>query len=128
MGTHIKSNGSKWAGESPDSIEDLLQVLATEPLDPRFEDFGGFCYPLDVPGIFVDPNEEGKHAGEWRFFGNFFKLSHVFNIDTDEPEVIQQLGEAIEANMMTEGYKKARRIRLEDIRQELEKRRRHDTA
>ena len=38
----IWRNGSKWAGEQPDGIEVLLEVLASEPLRPIFEDCGGF--------------------------------------------------------------------------------------
>ncbi len=59
MTTNITSNGSKWAGETPDTIDDLLKVLASDPLDRVFEKYGNFTYP----------SEETK--GMTRFFGNF---------------------------------------------------------
>jgi len=95
MTTTIISNGSKWAGEAPDSVEDLLKVLEDNALDPRFEDFGNFVYEPDSNGV-------------TRFFGNFFSLSHVFNLDTDEPETIKALTEAIKKNQDSEAYKEAR--------------------
>ena len=62
----ITSNGSKWLGEPPDSVETLLGVLGSETLDPTFEHYGGFIYYIG----------EGKlHA-----FGNFLTCSHVFDI------------------------------------------------
>lgn len=36
MTTTIHANGSKFAGEEPDTIEQLLEVLAAEPLDRSF--------------------------------------------------------------------------------------------
>jgi hypothetical protein len=38
----IISNGSKWAGEKPDTIDDLLNVLNKYTLDPNFEKYGNF--------------------------------------------------------------------------------------
>ncbi|EBM5152882.1 pyruvate dehydrogenase, partial [Salmonella enterica subsp. enterica serovar Typhimurium] len=34
--TLILSNGSKWAGQDPDSIQTLLDVLGDNVLDPMF--------------------------------------------------------------------------------------------
>lgn len=34
--THIESNGSKWAGQKPDSISKLIQVLKTNIIESRF--------------------------------------------------------------------------------------------
>lgn len=85
----IQSNGSKWAGEPLDTIEDLYAVLATETLDPRFEDCGNFI------------TMEGATA---HLFGNFYTVSHVFNLDTDEPETIQRLTSLIRANQATPAY------------------------
>jgi hypothetical protein len=59
----IISNGSKWLGEPPDTIETLLEVLGKNTLDPKF-------------GTFVTY----KHPGMLRVFGNFLTISHVFNI------------------------------------------------
>lgn len=64
----IISNGSKWAGEKPDTIERLMEVLQEYILDPRFDEerFGRFCYQLST-GVF--------HA-----LGNLLDRSHVFSI------------------------------------------------
>lgn len=52
----IISNGSKWAGEQPDSIEQLIKVLEQYPLDPTFEKYGNFIVsnPNKIDCIGVD--------------------------------------------------------------------------
>ena len=90
--TKIKSNGSKWYGEQPDSIEKLLEVLETEPLDKSFERYGNFYEPTE--GI----------SGSINFFGNFFTVSHVFNIDTNDIKLIKKLANAIENNKKRADY------------------------
>ena len=80
----IKSNGSKWHGQPPDTIETLLEVLSEEPLNPVFEEYGG---------AFIEDWGAIKH-----FHGNFLKLSHVFDIRTDDPAIISKLTEAITKN------------------------------
>lgn len=95
MSTTINSNGSKWAGESPDSIETLLHVLATETLDPTFEDYGNFAINMG--------------DGVVRFWGNFYTVSHVFSIDTDDATMCATLTAAITANQATDAYKAAHR-------------------
>lgn len=94
--TQIYSNGSKWAGDSPESIEVLLAVLATNKLDQRrFE--GGFI-SVDANGV--------------SFFGNFEDVSHVFRIDSTDHEVIQLLVAAIARNVMAHrDYFKPNRFR-----------------
>ncbi len=70
---HIISNGSKWAGEAPDTIDKLLEVLKTETLDPIFATHGSFVsYGLgDMVTV----------------FGNFLTVSHVFNIRGSRKEM-----------------------------------------
>ncbi len=95
---NIHSNGSKWAGEAPDAIDKLCEVLGEYALDRSWERYGA--------GVFItapDPDSP-VHNGAHHFFGNFAKLSHVFNIDTDEPEVIERLTRAIRANQQTAEY------------------------
>lgn len=46
--THIQSNGSKWAGDPPDSIDVLCEVLTMHPLDRTFEDFGNFVLAPEI--------------------------------------------------------------------------------
>lgn len=91
--TTIYSNGSKWAGEEPDTIDTLLATLDSETLDPKFERYGDFHY-----------QEGGSH---W-FFGNFQSASHVFRIETTDQDVIDKLVAAIDANKATASYRAAR--------------------
>jgi hypothetical protein len=99
MTTTIQSNGSKWAGDEPDSIDQLFEVLASHVLDRRFE-----C-PLGHAFISVcQASERWAIPGTTRFHGNFLTLSHVFSIDTDEPELVARLTAAIEANMARPDY------------------------
>ena len=58
----IISNGSKWAGQPPDDVPTLLDVLTRHPLDPIFAG----C--------------TAEFGGTFRVSGNFLNLSHVFNI------------------------------------------------
>jgi hypothetical protein len=100
--TIITSNGSKWAGDPPDPIEKLYDRLKTETLDPRFERYGDFCYwptPEELPGPPI----------MLRFWGNFYTYSHAFQIDTNDPKVIERLTDLIQANKSTPGYAKAKR-------------------
>jgi hypothetical protein len=108
----INSNGPKWAGDLPDTLDHLLEVLAREPLDPTFEQYGNFAINLSL-------EQRDQPPGTIRFWGNFWALSHVFSIDTDEQPVIDQLMAAIRANQATEAYRGAKLAiaRLEDERQ-----------
>lgn len=105
------SNGSKWAGEEPDSIETLIAVLGREALDPTFEMYGDFAYETpckaayDEKGKIIDgPPLFPEHTGVWAFFGNFANLSHVFNIYTNDPAVIEPLRAAIAKNKASDAY------------------------
>lgn len=89
----IESNGSKWAGESPDPIKTLLEVLERETLDPTFEKFGKFFYRLPT--------------GEFRAFGNFLTVSHVFSI-TGSLEELRPLATALKRARQKRSYLVAR--------------------
>lgn len=104
--TNIKSNGSHFAGAGPDTIEQLLAVLKDEPLDRTFENYGNFVYALGGRHGYEDPElrREAKELRAVNFFGNFFKLSHVFNIETNDPAVIRPLVKAIRANQRRADY------------------------
>lgn len=118
MTTTIQSNGSKWMGEEPDSIETLLALLETEPLDRTFEPecYGNF--------ITVDPvNMRGEKLlppGGVSFFGNFFNVSHVFSIDTTDAVLIERLTKAIRSNQQRPDYlaqpDEAQRMEQEEAR------------
>lgn len=88
----VTSNGSKWYGEQPDSPEQLLQVLAENPLDPTFELYGNFVF------------DEGERVRVW---GNFLELSHAFDLHGPRKQM-QPLIDAIRANQATPNYIHAR--------------------
>lgn len=106
---NIISNGSKWAGEEPDSIEELLEVLKHHPLDPDFEECGNFFYKLTEK----DLCKGSKHlAGPYTAFGNFWTISHGFNINGTKEEM-EPLRKAIRANQKRDDYKTAKEGRNE---------------
>jgi hypothetical protein len=108
--TVIDSNGSKWAGEPPDPIEKLYEVLQTHTLNPVFEKYGDFC--------FWAPDSPDQPA-MIRFWGNFYALSHVFAIDTNEPAVIERLTTLISNNKSTPAYQEAKReLREHELQEE----------
>lgn len=105
----IISNGSKWAGQENNTIEQLLEVLKSYTLDPTFEKYGNFISEYG-PIQWTDNNEHLK--GCMSIFGNFRTLSHVFNIITDDRVIIDKLTEAIRNNQATEQYQEYRREML----------------
>jgi hypothetical protein len=94
----IISNGSKWAGEEPDSLETLIEVLTNgkDVLDSTFENYGNFIW---------------EENGVWNAFGNFETVSHVFNI-TGTAEELRPLAEAIQKNVSSLAYISAKMDRL----------------
>jgi len=98
----ITSNGSKWAGESPDSIEVLKQRLKENTLSPFFEGYGNFVEPYgDITCI----------------SGNFLDISHVFDIKTDDENFIEEMTKLIRANQKTDKYREEKN-RLTKIKKE----------
>lgn len=95
--TTIISNGSKWRGEAPDPIETLFERLAEHTLDPRWCKYGdgGFAQNLG--------------DGMIKIWGNFWHISAVFDIDTNDGELIARLFTAIRANCATEEFRAAAR-------------------
>lgn len=112
--TKIELNGSRWAGESPATIEELLEVLESEPLDPSFERYGNFVISNPQHCVYIGhgryQDTGAIYPGEdvRRYFGNFARVSHVFNIDTTDPELIAKLTAAIRANQRTPAYRAIR--------------------
>ena len=118
----IQSNGSKWYGQQPDSIERLIEVLSEHTLDPTFENYGNFITPDPIA---CNTRKPLYPEGTYQFFGNFRGVSHVFNIATDEPETIKQLSTAIRANQSTVEYqstKSAMQMQLDAVAKELKER------
>ena len=96
----IKSNGSKWLGEEPDTIDVLLEVLASRQLDDKF---APFFSDADAPDFWchnLNPYKGVK--GIVHFFGNFATVSYVFSVFTNDPAVIGKLTAAIEKNLAAE--------------------------
>lgn len=110
---YIMSNGSKWYGEEEDNIEDLLKTLDEHPLDPRFKSFITKDPCVGVPGKrggYVD-GPRMYTASVTRFFGNFYTVSHVFQIDTNDQETIDALTKAIRKNLRRADYRAAKQER-----------------
>lgn len=101
--TEIISNGSKWAGESPDTIEDLIEVLKSETLDPIFEEYGNF---VNRTPHWIHKEAQEKYKGCTQIFGNFFATSHVFNITTDDEDLISTIENIVRLNQNTTNIKK----------------------
>lgn len=113
---YIQSNGSKWAGESPDNIEVLLEVLSKYNLDlPMFsnKDTSEYTFITENPhSAKFNPDYPHKSSLMWindkplynvpvvSFFGNFEDISHVFSITTNHQKTIALLTEAINANIL----------------------------
>ena len=94
--TTIVSNGHKWGGEEPATINELLAVLQSATIEDRF--FGKYKERYtDAPKTFVLCPISKKDGLYW-FFGNFEEISHVFNIETNDKAVIDSLRAAIMAN------------------------------
>lgn len=97
MKTIIHSNGSKWYGEKPDSINKLIQVLETETIEEHF--FQKFSVKAEHGKLnWFNHCPIREENGITYFFGNFERVSHVFNIETTSKHLIQRLSEAIKAN------------------------------
>lgn len=125
MKTIIDSCGSKWKGDTPNTVAQLLALLAVEPLDPQFEDFGNFINTNPMAARDGGYGPDGKRLyietgpcypdmpGCVEFWGNFYAVSHVFKIVSTDPAVIEQMTAAIRANQATPAYAQAKRERNE---------------
>lgn len=109
--TIIHSNGSKWAGEAPDSIEKLIDVLGKNTIEERF--FKSF-YRNEKEGrrwYQCSPIDDNINKTKKIFFGNFEEVSHVFRIETNDEEIINILSDAIKANKGWNLYKEKNLIK-----------------
>lgn len=110
--TNIISNGSKWVGEKPDSIEKLLEVLRENTIEERF-----FFWYQTNPFSKQKPKYEfvtpiGIRNGIHTFFGNFEEISHVFRIETDDQDIVSLLTNAIKENKGWKAYYDKNKIRI----------------
>ena len=115
----IISLGSKWLGQEPETIDRLLEVLKTHTIEERFfhkygiDRNGSLTYEKKsivewrnqspINDNYKNEIREGDYRnslpdGVYNFFGNFEDLSFVFNIVTDEIEIIDKIVPAIKAN------------------------------
>jgi hypothetical protein len=92
----IEWNGSKWAGQAPDPLAVLIDVLGREPLNPCFEEYGNFVMPCEFG------------SGLVHLHGNFYRVSHVFSIKGTVEE-LREVIVAIDANRRTQAYADAKR-------------------
>ena len=88
--TEVRYCGSRWYGQDAAGVDELLEVIAAEPLSRTFEIYGNF--------IIADGE------GSTRFWGNFAAISHVFCVDTNDSAIIERLTTAIRANQQTAAY------------------------
>ncbi|HEY1035562.1 MAG TPA: hypothetical protein VGE09_11335 [Pseudoxanthomonas sp.] len=116
----IVSNGNRREDGSLATIDELLGVMAREPLCPSFLDLRdseyerpyegaakvgvrnpewGYDSQNSVPEFIDGPPIYPESQDAVRFFGNFENLSHAFTIDTDEPELIDRMRAAIDTNL-----------------------------
>ena len=121
----IISLGSKWKGEEPDTIDKLLEILKTNTIEERFfqkygvDKDGSLVYDKElicewrnicpISDNYKNEIRKGEYRdslpdGVYNFFGNFEDLSFLFNIVTDDKEVIDKLVTAIKANKGWELY------------------------
>jgi hypothetical protein len=78
MTTQIHSNGSKWLGQAPDPIKDLLARLEAHAVCER------------------RTTREALPAGVVHYAGNFAEVSAVWSVFTDDPAQIAVLDAAYE--------------------------------
>lgn len=110
----ILSNGSHWAGEQPDTVDQLLLFLQSNPLDverwgKRVRDYATKNPCQGVPGVVKGRNTwvNGPRMfpvdGFFHFHGNFLHVSNVFSIYTNDAETIRRLKTAIKGNLVRGG-------------------------
>ena len=79
---YINSNGSRWYGEEPASIDELVDVLKKYTLR------AGYNGTERNPVSSYDYKPLFKNVGVEMFYGNFEEISHVFCIYTNHKETI----------------------------------------
>jgi hypothetical protein len=95
----INSNGSKWYGQEPGTLDELREALRNHTLDPFFEK--NF---INRNPYWQDPELNEQNKGCTVIAGNFLTLSHVFHIVTDEEEIIGEFEALINENKLRPEY------------------------
>ena len=101
MKTIIESNGSKWMGEAPDNIEVLKERLKEYTLSPNNAPYIQEAHEIE----FIKPCPELE--GMAHFSGNFWEISLVFSIYTNDTKLIEELKNLISLNVSGEKYTSA---------------------
>jgi hypothetical protein len=100
--TLIQANGP--AGREPGSIDELIGLLDRQVLDSRFEERGGFAIrnPICFNGmpLFQTPVVA--------FSGNFLRIPHLFDLFTNDADIIARLERAIATNLGRHEYRMQR--------------------
>jgi len=122
MNTLIESNGSKWAGESPNPIEKLYANLQKYTLNPIYEDMlidklSDIDEGLNDNGWLNGKRPEKYQGFTYDFSGNFYRLSANFKVVTCDPVVISTLIDLIKRNTATNDYKEIKEAQRIDKKQ-----------
>lgn len=126
MNTTIEYIGTP---SNPGTIESLLETLAQYALDPRFEEAGSLIEGPLTPADFVMPNlAPPEMLGKTMFFGNFYELSAVFRLYTDDPDLIARLTKAIRDNQASPAYQAAKAEIAEGAKQDRARREKIERA
>lgn len=100
----LSTKPGSWSRE-PDTIERILRYLENYTLDPAFESYGNF---VDSNPEWLAPEWARKYAGCTRFWGNFYSVSGVFDVITNDADVIRRLTTAIRRNQGSAAYASAK--------------------
>lgn len=118
--TLVVNCGSHFAGTRPDLVTSLIDMMKSEPLNPRFEEYGRF-YRQGADLKFGEHEwsaERGVHLfvqadcapdDVAHFWGNFWAYSYGFSIWTDHQPTTLRLRASIARNMASSAYLEARR-------------------
>lgn len=93
-----------WCAE-PDTLDRILGDLEKHTLSPELGAFGF----IDRSPQWIRPADAERYAGCAHVLGNFDSYSGVFEVITDDADVIERLSAAIARNMATPEYAEAKR-------------------
>ena len=101
MTTVIPINGHLKTDDWKTSLERLVEIIDSHPLNRAYEKIGGFI-EHDARNLRKEWLEGVENAVS--FFGNFADISHVFHVVSNDAPVVERLTAAIAANRLTPAY------------------------
>lgn len=114
---------------NPGTIESLIETLANYALDPCFEEVGSLIEGPLKPEDFINLRHPPvEMLGKTMFFGNFYELSAVFRLYTDELDLIARLTKAIRDNQASPAYQAAKAEIAEGRKKDQDRRERLERA